>query len=106
MHPKPNRQLGTIPGPLGLPLIGNLPQFFPDPLPYVKKLQRRYGNVFYAGFAFNRKSVFLLGPEATERALIDQDGSFSNKLGYASQSAFIGEAAVLFRDGTEHRSLR
>jgi cytochrome P450 len=98
--------MGTIPGPFGWPLIGNLPQLLPNPLPYLKRCHAEYGNIFYAGFAFNQRSVLLLSPDATERALIDRDGSFSSKLGYTGLSNFIGEGAVLFRDGDDHRKVR
>ena len=101
-----NHRMGTIPGPFGWPLIGNLPQLLPNPLPSLKRWHTKYGNIFYAGFAFNQRSVFLLSPDATERALIDADGSFSSKLGYAGLSNFIGEGAVLFRDGDDHRKVR
>jgi cytochrome P450 len=106
MDPKPNERMGTIPGPRGLPLLGNLPQLLPDPLPYLQRQQRRFGNVFHVGFARNQRVVMLLGAAATERALVDPDGAFSNRLGYLGQSAFIGPGAVLFRDGPDHRSLR
>lgn len=102
----PNHDMGTIPGPYGLPLVGNLPQLLPDPLPYIQKLHVRLGNVFYLGFAGNHRSVLLLGPEATKTALVDEADAFSARLGYQGQSVFIGEQAVLFRDGKDHRTLR
>lgn len=106
MDQKPNQEMGTIPGPIGLPLLGNLPQLLPNPLPQIRRLHRRFGNIFYAGFARNSRSVFLLGPEATKLALIDESASFSNRLGYLGQSNFIGKKAILFRDGEDHLALR
>ncbi len=106
MQPRANQRLGRIPGPRGLPFLGNLPQLLPDPLPYVKHLHDRYGNVFFARFAGNRKVVFLLGPEATEMVLQDRAGLFSSAGGYADQSRYLGEQVLLFLDGAEHRALR
>ncbi len=103
---KPNQKLPGLPGTIGLPLIGDLPRLLPDPLPYIQRLHSRYGNVFYACFALNRKSVFVLGPEATEQVLVTKAGSFSNTLGYADQSQYLGEEGILFRDGTSHTELR
>ena len=102
----PNHDMGTIPGPYGLPLVGNPPQLLPDPLPYIQKLPVRLGNVFYLGFAGNHRSVLLPGPEATKTALVDEAAAFSARLGYQGQSVFIGEQAMLFRDGKDHRTLR
>jgi len=103
---KPNQILPGLRGTSGLPLIGDLPRLLPDPLPFIQKLHSQYGNVFYARFALNRKSVFVLGPEATEQVLVTEAGSFSNTLGYADQSRYLGEEGILFKDGTSHTELR
>jgi cytochrome P450 len=106
MHSKPAPSLADIPGPRGWPLIGNLPKLLPDPLPYVTSLQREHGNVFYANFAMNQRTVFLLGPDAAERVLVNHDKCISNRLGYAEQARTLGERGLLFLDGDDHRNLR
>jgi len=103
---KPNQTLPGLPGTSGLPLIGDLPRLLPDPLPFIQKLHSQYGSLFYARFAFNRKSVFVLGPEATEQVLVTQASSFSNALGYADQSQYLGAGGVLFKDGAAHTAIR
>ena len=101
-----NPTMGTIPGPRGLPIVGNLPRFLPNPLPYIQQLHATHGNVFFANFAFGKRSVFLLGPEVTERILSNREGLVSNESGYAVQSRFLGERAILFQDGKAHTNLR
>jgi cytochrome P450 len=106
MRQKPNQILDGVPGTRGFPLVGDVPRMLPDPLPFVQTLHRRYGNVFYAHFAFNERSVFLLGPAATELALISEADRFSNQLGYQQLAAFLGERTILFQDGPAHKALR
>ena len=98
--------LRNIPGPSGWPLVGNLPQLLPNPLPYVEELQRRHGNVFFANFAMNRKTVFLLGPDAAELVLVNGNRTISNRFAYEEQAKVLGERGVLFRDGADHRAIR
>ena len=106
MAGKPNQVLPGLSGTSGLPLLGDLPRLLPGPLPFIKKLHSQYGNIFYARFALNRKSVFVLGPEATEQVLVTKADSFSNALGYADQSRNLGKESILFRGGTSHTALR
>jgi cytochrome P450 len=102
----PDPPLGDIPGPNGWPVFGNLHRLLPNPLPYVEELHRRYGNVFFASFAMNRKTVFLLGPDAAEMVLIKAKRSISNRLAYMEQAKVLGDRGVLFRDGIDHRAIR
>ena len=106
MFEKANQNLSALPGTKGLPLIGDLPRLLPNPLPFVQDLHARYGDVFYARFALNKKSVFVLGPAATEEVLVTKASAFSNALGYADQSQFLGEDGILFKDGEDHTELR
>lgn len=101
-----NQSLREVPGTNGFPLIGDLPRLLPNPLPFVQRLHAQFGNVFHAHFALNRKSLFVLGPEATEQVLVKQARSFSNRLGYADQSGYLGPEGILFRDGSAHADLR
>lgn len=104
--PKSDLELPQIPGTNGFPLVGDLPRFLPNPLPHLQMLQNRYGNLFYARFAMNRKNVFVLGPELTEQVLVTQADAFSNELGYIDQSKFLGSQVLLFKDGAAHKALR
>lgn len=106
MRRSANQYLKNIPGTAWSPIVGNLPQLLPDPLPYVQCLQKIHGNVFYARFELNRKSVFMLGPELTELVLMNRQEMFSNELGYLGQSKYLGEGGVMFQDGARHKTLR
>ena len=103
---KSAQSFSQMPGSRGFPLVGDLPRFLPNPLPYLLALQSRHGDVFYAHFALGRKNVFVLGPELTEQVLVTQATAFSNELGYTELSQFLGTQALLFRDGDAHKVLR
>lgn len=106
MASEANQSLREVPGTNGFPLIGDLPRLLPNPLPFVQRLHAQFGNVFHAHFALNRKSLFVLGPEATEQVLVKQARSFSNRRGYADQSEYLGPEGILFQDGSAHAGLR
>ncbi|NOX51283.1 MAG: cytochrome P450 [Gammaproteobacteria bacterium] len=106
MQRKPNQDLRGLPGTKGFPIVGDILKMLPDPLPYLKTLHEQYGNVFYMHFALNRKSVLLLGPDATEQVLVSQADMFSNEWGYLDLSPLLGKRGLLFQDGSAHRILR
>ena len=54
----------------------------------------------------NRKTVFLLGPDAAEQVLVKGTRTISNRLAYGEQAKVFGERGVLFLDGADHRAMR
>jgi len=106
MDQTPNQALDGLRGTRGFPLVGDVLKMLPDPLPYIQQLHSEFGNVFFAHFARNRKNVLLLGPNATELALVSQADKFSNELGYSELSGFLGKRTILFQDGADHKFLR
>ncbi len=94
--------LNHLPGPKGHWLTGNATQLLPDPRPYLQMLQRECGDCFTVGFFRNRRAVIMLGPEAAELLLLDQDSNFSSRLGWDTVLPFFGRN-ILVRDFEDHR---
>ncbi|NXC25619.1 CP2H1 protein, partial [Campylorhamphus procurvoides] len=67
------------PGPLSLPIVGNLLQLNPWNVPEsLKKLSEKYGPVFTIHLG-PRKIVVLYGYDAMKEALVDQGDDFSGR---------------------------
>lgn len=96
------KQLRTIPGRKGLPLLGILPEAVSDPLSFTRKMYETYGPVhrFYACGNWN---VQLVGPEANEFVLFDQQGNFSAHGGWKPVFGRHFDGGLLLRDGGDHR---
>lgn len=96
------RDLASVPGRRGLPLLGILPEAVLDPLAFSERMLRRYGPVhrFRACGSWN---VQLVGPEANEFVLFDQAGNFSAAGGWKPVFGRHFEGGLLLRDGADHR---
>ena len=102
-HPKVSgRQLSHIPGKRGLPVLGILPEAVLDPLAFARRMYDRYGPVrrFYACGNWN---VQLVGPEANEFVLFDQEGNFSAEGGWRPVFGHHFDGGLLLRDGADHQ---
>ncbi|KFZ46347.1 Cytochrome P450 2H2, partial [Antrostomus carolinensis] len=67
------------PGPIALPIIGNIIQLNPQNLPEsLKELSKKYGPVFTIHLG-PKKVVVLYGYDAVKEALIDQADDFSGR---------------------------
>ena len=102
---KANTDLAHLPGPKGHWLTGNIRQILPNPGPFVRAQQSKYGNCFTAGFFRNQRAVFLTGPKANELVLLDRDDNFSSRWGWDIVHAFFGRN-ILVRDFEDHRQHR
>lgn len=96
------RDLESVPGKAGLPLLGILPEAVLDPLAFARRMHDRFGPVhrFYACGSWN---VQLIGPEANEFVLSDQAGNFSAEGGWRPVFGRHFEGGLLLRDGADHR---
>jgi cytochrome P450 len=63
----------AIPGPAGTRLTGNLADFSADPLGFLTRSAREYGDVV----ALGSQNVLLAAPDDIERLLVDRDELFS-----------------------------
>jgi len=96
------RQLATIPGKAGIPLLGVLPEAVTDPLRFTRKMYETYGPVhrFYACGNWN---VQLVGPEANEFVLFDREANFSAYGGWKPVFGRHFDGGLLLRDGGDHK---
>ena len=94
------------PGPTRLPYIGNLLSLRLDPLGYLQRLQRTYGNMATIYFGKN-PAVLLFRPEYIRYVLVEHPRDFSNRgvLRNDSGDAFASEG-LLTIDGEKHRQQR
>src|SRR3989442_12514093 len=94
------------PGPARLPYIGNLLSLRLDPLGYLQRLQRTYGNMatIYVG---KNPAVLLFRPEHVRYVLVEPTRNFSNRrlLQDNSDGGFASEG-LLTIDGEKHRQQR
>ncbi len=96
------RDLASIPGKAGLPLLGILPEAVFDPLAFARRMHARYGPVhrFYACGSWN---VQLIGPEANEFVLMDPGGNFSAEGGWRPVFGRHFKGGLILRDGADHQ---
>ncbi|XP_061536788.1 cytochrome P450 2F3-like [Phycodurus eques] len=77
---KSSRTRGLPPGPLALPLVGNLPQLDKHvPFKSLLKLSETYGPVMTVHLGWQR-AVVLVGYEAVKEALVDQADDFTGRM--------------------------
>ena len=94
--------LAHIPGDDGWPLIGNTLSILADPKGFVEKCAKRYGLV-HRSRAFGIANVALLGPEANELVLLDNDKVFSSALGWGFVLGRVFPRGLMLLDFEEHR---
>lgn len=96
------RALAHIPGDGGWPLIGNTVTVLADPKGYFEAGAAKYGRVVRVDFA-GETTVHLLGPEANELVLFDQQRLFSSRLGWGPFMDRIFPRGLMMMDFDEHR---
>ncbi|GAC1346881.1 MAG: cytochrome P450 [Ktedonobacteraceae bacterium] len=94
------------PGPVKLPYIGNLLSLRQDPLGFLQRAQRTYGNMatIYMG---KNPAVLLFRPEHVRYILVEHPRDFSNRtlIRENSDGGFANEG-LLTIDGEKHRQQR
>src|SRR5579884_3558712 len=96
------------PGPPRLPYIGNLLSLRRDPLGYLQKLQRIYGNMATIYFMKN-PAVLLFRPEHVRYVLVEHPRDFSNIgsfQGNRESDDNFGNEGLLTINGEKHRQQR
>jgi len=94
--------LAHIPGTDGWPLVGNTLKLLADPKGAVERFAQEYGPV-YRSYAFGGRMISLLGPEANEFVLLDQDKLFSSTHGWGRVLGLLFPGGLLLLDFDEHR---
>ena len=98
----PLSALAHIPGTDGWPLIGNTLQLLADPKGTAERFAKLYGPV-HRTYSFGGRTVSLLGPDANEFVLLDQEKLFSSKHGWERVFALLFPGGLIMRDFDEHR---
>jgi cytochrome P450 len=98
----PLAALAHIPGTDGWPLVGNTLQLLADPKRAVERFAEKYGPV-YRSYAFGGRTISLLGPEANEFILLDQDKLFSSTHGWGRVLGLLFPRGLMLLDFDEHR---
>jgi cytochrome P450 len=94
--------LAHIPGTEGWPLVGNTLRLLADPKGAVEHFANKYGPV-YRSYAFGGRTISLLGPEANEFVLLDQDKLFSSTHGWGRVLELLFPRGLMLLDFDEHR---
>jgi cytochrome P450 len=96
------RELGHLPGKIGMPLLGMTPALFRDFYGTLQKHYEKYGLVSKIGIGL-QKGVLVLGPQNCQQVLLDSQKNFSNNMGYRQSAGEWFGDAILSRDFDEHR---
>lgn len=93
-----------IPGPPGLPVIGNLLDVGGDILGFLQKVAR-YGDVAQLSF-FNRKITLISHPDLVQQVLIRDNDQFEKDSGTKMLAKFVLGKGLLTAEGEEHKRMR
>jgi len=102
LSPPARRTLVHIPGEDGWPIIGSTLQILADPKGYVERLAAKYGLVFRNN-VLGETGVHLLGPDANELLLLDEQRNFSSQLGWARFMDRVFPRGLMMMDFDQHR---
>ena len=100
--PPKRNELTHIPGDEGWPIIGKTFQVLADPKGHIEANGAKYGLVYRTHF-FGETNVVLLGPEANELVLFDQQKLFSSTHGWNNVLGLLFPRGLMLLDFDEHR---
>lgn len=100
--PPKRNSLTHIPGDEGWPFIGKTFEVLADPKGQIERQAAKYGLV-YRSHIFGETSLVLLGPEANELVLLDQEKLFSSALGWGAILGRLFPRGLMLLDFDEHR---
>src|SRR6476620_1787088 len=95
-------ELTHIPGDEGWPIIGKTFQVLADPKGHIERNGAKYGLV-YRTHIFGETNIVLLGPEANELVLFDQQKLFSSTHGWSKVLGLLFPLGLMLLDFDEHR---
>ena len=99
------RELDSIPGEDGWPLVGTTFRLLADPTGYNKRMRAQHGDV-YRTRSFGRRQVTLIGPDANELVLFDRDKIFSSEQGWGPVLNLLFPRGLMLMDFAAHRADR
>jgi cytochrome P450 len=96
------KDLAHIPGETGWPVVGNTLRAVRNPVAHTQDMHAKYGPV-YRNYLLGIHGVTLLGPEANEFLLFDQQRLFSSSLGWGPVLERLFPRGLMLLDFDEHR---
>lgn len=90
----------TVPGPKGLPIVGNLLAFRRDPIGFFQEAARKYGDIVRFNLA-GLDSYLLNKPEYIQDVLVTHHRNFVKGRGLERAKDFLGEG-LLTSEGEHH----
>jgi cytochrome P450 len=88
------------PGPIGLPLIGVLPQFRKDPAGYMLATARRFGDISHFRLGF-RHIYLVTRPDLIEEVLVHNASSYQKSKMLQLARIVLGDGLVT-AEGDQH----
>ncbi len=97
----PHRKSPVLPpGPKGLPYLGSLVGYFSDPLGFLTRISRKYGDIVY--FTLGSRRMYLLNnPEQIKDVLVTHNRSFTKSRALSRAKLVLGEG-LLTSEGDLH----
>jgi cytochrome P450 len=102
LAPAPRHALSHIPGDEGWPVIGRTLSVLADPKGEVERMAAKYGPI-YRTRILGETSITMLGPEANELILFDQNRLFSSTHGWGMVLGRLFPRGLMLLDFDEHR---
>jgi len=93
-----------IPGPVGLPWLGNILDVGGDVLSFLQKVAA-FGDVARLHF-FNRRITLISHPDLIQQVLIKDNNRFEKDVGTKMLGKYVLGKGLLTSDGDEHRQMR
>ncbi|MFM1652162.1 cytochrome P450 [Brevibacillus sp. B_LB10_24] len=90
-----------ISGPKGLPISGNLLEFRKDPLAFLQRAAKEYGDVAHIRFGPKRHVYLINNPDYIKEVLMTKQASFHKAKGLQTAKAVVGEG-ILTSEGKKH----
>lgn len=100
----PSNALKPIPGPAGLPFLGNLLDVESDILAFLQKVAG-YGDVAKLTF-FNRQITLVNHPDLIQQVLIKDNDAFEKDAGSKLLAKYVLGKGLLTSEGEEHKKMR
>ena len=94
--------LAHVPGDDGWPIVGNTFKVLRDPKGHVEQMAAQYGLV-HRSKVFGFSTIAMLGPDANELVLFDQQKIFSSSLGWNPLLENLFPRGLMLLDFDEHR---
>lgn len=92
----------SLPGEAGLPVLGHSLAFLYRPIETGLNLEARLGPIFWLS-VFGQTAAVLVGPDANQLVLRNQDNAFSNHQGWAFFIGLFFKRGMMLLDFEEHR---